>query len=106
MRPARVGDIEREVYPLNQVHIAADGIDIVEEFWVLRGTPWAIAVGKDLARRTPGVSAMADHPKQQLGCGRRALASRTNPEVIFLLKSAPAVRAEYRRVPRKLKGLM
>ena len=84
MRPARVGDIEREGYPLNQVHIAADGIDIVEEFWVVRGTPWAIAVGKDLARRTPGAGTMANHPKQQLGSGSRTLASRTYPEVIFL----------------------
>lgn len=49
MRPARVADIEREVYPLNQVHIAADGIDIVEEFWIVRRTPRAIAVRKDHA---------------------------------------------------------
>ena len=48
MRPARVADIEREVYPLNQVHIAADGFDIVEEFRVVWGTPWAITDGNTL----------------------------------------------------------
>ena len=106
MHPVLVADIERKVYPLDQGHIAADVIDIVEEFWVVRGTPWAITMGKDLTRRAPGAGAMADHPKQQLGSRYRALASRTDPEVIFFLKPSPAVRAEYRRVPRQLKGLM
>ena len=97
MHPVLVADIERKVYPFDQGHIAADGVDIVEEFWVVRGTPWAITMGKDLTRRAPGAGAMADHPKQQLGSRYRALASRTDPEVIFFLKPSPAVRAEYRR---------
>ena len=49
MHPVLVADIERKVYPLDQGHIAADGVDIVEEFWVVRGTPWAITMGKDLS---------------------------------------------------------
>ena len=106
MHPVLVADIERKVYPLDQGNIAADGVDIVEEFWVVRGTPWAITMGKDLTRRAPGAGAMADHPKQQLGSGSRTLASRTDSEVIFFLKPSPVVRAEYRRVPRQLKGLM
>lgn len=39
MHPVLVAEIERKVYPLDQGHIAADGVDIVEEFWVVRGTP-------------------------------------------------------------------
>lgn len=106
MHPVLVADIERKVYPLDQGHIAADGVDIVEEFWVVRGTPWAITMGKDLTRRAPGAGAMADHPKQQLGNRYRALASRTDSEVIFFLKPSPAGRAKYRRVSRKLTGLI
>lgn len=49
MHPVLVADIERKVYPLDQGHIAADGFDIVEEFRVVWGTPWAITEGKDLA---------------------------------------------------------
>ena len=30
MRPMRVTDIERESYPVNQVHVPADGIDIAQ----------------------------------------------------------------------------
>ena len=49
MHPVLVADIERKVDPLNQGHIAADGVDIVEEFRVVWGTPWALTEGKDLA---------------------------------------------------------
>lgn len=84
MHPVLVADIERKVYPLNQGHIAADGVDIVEEFWVVRGTPWAITMGKDLTRSAPGAGAMADHPKQQLGGGCNTGAGRTDTEIEFL----------------------
>lgn len=49
---------------------------------------------------------MADHPKQQLGSWCRALASRTDPEVIFFLKPSPVVWTEYRRVSRQLTSLI
>ena len=48
MHPVLVADIERKVYPLDQGHIAADGFDIVEEFRVVWGTPWAITEGNTL----------------------------------------------------------
>jgi len=49
---------------------------------------------------------MADHPKQQLGNWCRALASRTDPEVIFFLKPSPVVRAVNRRVPGEVPSLV
>lgn len=48
MHPVLVADIGRKVYPLDQGHIAADGFDIVEEFRVVWGTPWAITEGNTL----------------------------------------------------------
>ena len=61
MRPVRVIDLECELYPLNQVHVPADIIDIVEELGAVRAAPRAIAVRKDPARCTVGVCAV-DYP--------------------------------------------
>lgn len=49
---------------------------------------------------------MADHPKQQLGNWCRALASHTDPEVIFFLKPSPVVRAVNRHVPGEVPSLV
>ena len=39
MHPLRVIDLECELYPLNQVHIPTDIIDIVEELGSVRASP-------------------------------------------------------------------
>lgn len=106
MRPMRVTDIECEVYPLNQVHIPADIIDIVEELGAVRAAPRAIAVRKDPARCTVGVCAVVHHSEQELGDGCNPAAPRADPEVEFFLQTPAGVRAEDRRVLGELSGLI
>ena len=64
MRPMSINRLERQLHPVNQAHIAADGIDIVES----------------LSR----AGTMADHPVQQLGGGRDTAAARADTEIEFL----------------------
>ena len=106
MRHVRVIDLECELYPLNQVHVPADSIDIVEGLWVVRAAPRAIAVRKDPARRAVGVCAVVHHPEQELGDGCNPAAPRADPEVKFLLQTPAGVRAEDRRVLGELSGLI
>ena len=102
----RVTDIECEVYPLNQVHIPADIIDIVEELGAVRTAPRAIAVRKDPARCTVGVCTVVHHSEQELGDGCNPAAPRADPEVEFFLQTPAGVRAEDCRVLGELSSLI
>lgn len=84
VRPMSINRLERQLHPVNQAHIAADGIDIVESLSAVWGTPRAIAVVGALARCTPRAGTMADHPVQQLGGGRDTAAARADTEIEFL----------------------
>lgn len=106
MRPVRVIDLECEFYPLNQIHVPADIIDIVEELGAVRAAPRAIAVRKDPARCTVGVCAVVHHSEQELGDGCNPAAPRSDPEVEFFLQTPAGVRAEDRRVLGELSGLI
>lgn len=106
MRPVRVIDLECELYPLNQVHIPADIIDIVEELGAVRAAPRAIAVRKDLARCTVGVCTVVHHSEQELGDGCNPAAPRADPEVEFFLQTPMCVRTEDRRVLGELPCLV
>ena len=106
MRPVRVIDLECELYPLNQIHVPADIIDIVEELGAVRAAPRAIAVRKDPARCTVGVCAVVHHSEQELGDGCNPTAPRADPEVEFFLQTPAGVRAEDRRVLGELSGLI
>ena len=91
MHPLRVIDLECELYPLNQVHIPTDIIDIVEELGAVRAAPRAIAVRKDPARCTVGVCAVVHHSEQELGDGCNPAAPRADPEVEFFLQTPAGV---------------